>query len=458
MHVLKWESKNLIALSTQIREWLTSKVAANVMQEGQMLAVLSTLLAAKTLPEPFATASELIDSAWTTAVDRSYKTGKLLAELFLKGLQGNRPVTLVGFSLGARVIFKCLQCLAEAKGDNAGLVERVVLLGAPVSIKDEKWEDARKMVARRFINIYNSSDWTFGIIFRARQVVGGHNLAFTSMSKCGPHLTIVCVLSTGLAGIQPIELPGIENVDATEFMEGHCSYIWKTKQIFRQLDVDNYNPVCKTKPYQPSFRLSIGNSTNQIGLNLLEPMDGGMISATVKASSFHLLSAFRPIFSFVSLPLCPFILGVYKQNGSCRGTQSSKLSGEEGRKVKQINDEINDGFDANLRESELRKSSTCHRESVSTDVLPIDPLVSLANRLLSSPLFFQPSFPFQQVLDSVEMSFFFKDQSINGLYLYTLTFIGTHALVELLSQSEFNTKDSTLSPTEALRSDFNNPC
>ncbi|XP_039050193.1 transmembrane and coiled-coil domain-containing protein 4-like [Hibiscus syriacus] len=142
MHVLKWESKNLIALSTQIREWLTSKVAANVMQEGQMLAVLSTLLAAKTLPEPFATASELIDSAWTTAVDRSYKTGKLLAELFLKGLQGNRPVTLVGFSLGARVIFKCLQCLAEAKG--AGLVERVVLLGAPVSIKDEKWEDARK--------------------------------------------------------------------------------------------------------------------------------------------------------------------------------------------------------------------------------------------------------------------------------------------------------------------------
>jgi hypothetical protein len=28
----------------------------------------------------------------------------------------------------------------------AGLVERVVLLGAPVSIKDENWEDARKVV------------------------------------------------------------------------------------------------------------------------------------------------------------------------------------------------------------------------------------------------------------------------------------------------------------------------
>lgn len=81
-------------------------------------------------------------------------------------------MTLVGFSLGARVIFKCLECLAETGGNGtinilffynsislvamliisqicytstAGLVERVVLLGAPVSIKDEKWEDARKV-------------------------------------------------------------------------------------------------------------------------------------------------------------------------------------------------------------------------------------------------------------------------------------------------------------------------
>ena len=28
----------------------------------------------------------------------------------------------------------------------AGLVERVVLLGAPVSIKDENWDEARKVV------------------------------------------------------------------------------------------------------------------------------------------------------------------------------------------------------------------------------------------------------------------------------------------------------------------------
>ncbi|KAB2089897.1 hypothetical protein ES319_A03G091900v1 [Gossypium barbadense] len=143
-YVLKWESKNLIALNAGITEWITSKVASNLLQGGAMLTVLSTLLAEEPLPAALLAASDLIDSAWAIAVDRSDKAGKLLAELLISGLQGHRPVTLIGFSLGARVILKCLQCLAETQGDNAGLVERVILLGAPIPIKDEKWEDARK--------------------------------------------------------------------------------------------------------------------------------------------------------------------------------------------------------------------------------------------------------------------------------------------------------------------------
>ncbi|KHG10124.1 Transmembrane and coiled-coil domain-containing 4 [Gossypium arboreum] len=151
-YVLKWESKNLIALNAGITEWITSKVASNLLQGGAMLTVLSTLLAEEPLPAALLAASDLIDSAWAIAVDR--------------------PVTLIGFSLGARVILKCLQCLAETQGDNAGLVERVILLGAPIPIKDEKWEDARKMVAGRFVNVYHTNDWTLGIIFRARQEIG----------------------------------------------------------------------------------------------------------------------------------------------------------------------------------------------------------------------------------------------------------------------------------------------
>ncbi|MBA0555975.1 hypothetical protein Golob_026118, partial [Gossypium lobatum] len=313
-YVLKWESKNLIALNAGIMEWITSKVASNLLQGGAMLTVLSTLLAEEPLPAALLAASDLIDSAWAIAVDRSDKAGKLLAELLISGLQGHRPVTLVGFSLGARVILKCLQCLAETQGDNAGLVERVVLLGAPIPIKDEKWEDARKMVAGRFVNVYHTNDWTLGIIFRARQVIGNirtdrrdtasgpafctvrmvthrltthvpctpngrnhpsfttqwdlllsHQILTDTLSSRGttresrlsykdPKVSTFSVLSTGLAGIQPVQFRGIENVDATEYVEGHCSYLWMTKEILRQLDVDNYNAIFRTtqqaKPLQ----------------------------------------------------------------------------------------------------------------------------------------------------------------------------------------------------------------
>ncbi|KAL5778132.1 hypothetical protein ACOSP7_011058 [Xanthoceras sorbifolium] len=236
-YALMWETKNLIALSTSIEDWLTSKVAMELMKEGAMMTILSTLLAALALPATLVTAADLIDSQWAIAVDRSDQAGMLLAEVLLKGLQGNRPVTLVGFSLGARVIFKCLQCLAET-GDNAGLVERVVLLGAPISINNEKWEDARKMVAGRFVNAYSTNDWTLAIVYRAS------------------------LLSQGLAGIQAIDIAGIENlsphspsflhcVDVTELIEGHSSYLHITKQILEQLDLENYYPVFRTTLAKP---------------------------------------------------------------------------------------------------------------------------------------------------------------------------------------------------------------
>ncbi|KAM5565036.1 hypothetical protein ABKV19_019191 [Rosa sericea] len=218
-YALWWESKNLVALSTAIQDWLTSRIALELMKEGAMLTVLNTLVAAFAMPATLVTASDLIDSKWAIAVDRSDKAGKMLAEVLLKGLQGNRPVTLIGFSLGGRVIFKCLECLAESEGNNAGLVERVVLLGAPVSIEDENWEDARKMVAGRFVNAFSTNDWTLGVAFRAS------------------------LLSQGLAGIQAVNVPGIENVDVTQFVEGHSSYLWKTKQILELLELESYYPV-----------------------------------------------------------------------------------------------------------------------------------------------------------------------------------------------------------------------
>ncbi|KAJ9703645.1 hypothetical protein PVL29_005099 [Vitis rotundifolia] len=217
-YALQWESKNLIAVSTAIQDWLTSSIALSMMKQGAMLTVLSTLMTALAWPATLLAATDFIDSKWTIALDRSDKAGKLLAEVLQKGLQGNRPVTLIGYSLGARVIFKCLQYLAETE-QNAELVERVVLLGAPISFRDENWEVARKMVAGRFVNAFSTNDWTLGVAFRAN------------------------LLTKGLAGIQPVDVPGIENVDVTELIEGHSSYLWVTQDILDRLELDTYYPV-----------------------------------------------------------------------------------------------------------------------------------------------------------------------------------------------------------------------
>ncbi|KAL6659957.1 hypothetical protein ACP70R_002079 [Stipagrostis hirtigluma subsp. patula] len=217
-YILQWESKHIIAVSTAIQDWLTSRLAMELMKQGAMRTVLSGLLAAFAWPATLLAATDFIDSKWSVAIDRSDKAGKMLAEVLVKGLHGNRPVTLIGFSLGARVIFKCLQELALSS-DNEGLVERVVLLGAPVSVKGERWEPARKMVAGRFVNVYSRDDWILGVTFRAS------------------------LLTQGLAGIQAIDVPGVENVDVTELVDGHSSYLSAAQQILEHLELNTYYPV-----------------------------------------------------------------------------------------------------------------------------------------------------------------------------------------------------------------------
>ncbi|CAI0392928.1 unnamed protein product [Linum tenue] len=228
-YALQWESRHLIAVSTAVQDWFTSTIASQLMRQGAMMTVMATLMAALYLPTTLLAATSFIDSTWTIAIDRTDKAGKLLAELLLNGLQGNRPVTLVGYSLGARVILKCLQTLAETES-SAEVVERVVLLGAPIAIKDENWEAARKMVAGRFVNAYSTNDWMLGIAFRAS------------------------LLTQGLAGIQPVDVPGIENVDVTEYIEGHSSYLWITQDILERLEMDTYFPVFRNSPLSPGRR------------------------------------------------------------------------------------------------------------------------------------------------------------------------------------------------------------
>ncbi|KAK5020345.1 hypothetical protein LTR16_012611, partial [Cryomyces antarcticus] len=67
--------------------------------------------------------SRIIDNPFSVAKARSEKAGEVLADALVNKAQGERPVTLIGYSLGARVIYTCLTKLAERKA--FGLIESV---------------------------------------------------------------------------------------------------------------------------------------------------------------------------------------------------------------------------------------------------------------------------------------------------------------------------------------------
>ncbi|KAL3031808.1 hypothetical protein AAZX31_02G048400 [Glycine max] len=69
-YALQWESENLIAVSTAIQDWLTSKLAMELMKRGAMMTVLSSLLTALAWPAALLAATDFIDSKWTIAINR----------------------------------------------------------------------------------------------------------------------------------------------------------------------------------------------------------------------------------------------------------------------------------------------------------------------------------------------------------------------------------------------------
>jgi hypothetical protein len=143
--------------------------------------------------------SYLIDNPWTVSLARADATGLILADSLIDRNLGVRPVTLVGFSLGSRVIFSCLKELA--KRGATGLIQNVYMFGSPVVAHKDEYIRARSIVSGRFVNGYATNDWILGYLFRATS--GGIRR---------------------VAGLNKVEVAGIENRDITEWVPGHMAY------------------------------------------------------------------------------------------------------------------------------------------------------------------------------------------------------------------------------------------
>lgn len=104
-------------------------------------------------PLSILTVGSVVDNPWSVCCRRATEVGHHLAELLLSRQQGNRPVTLLGYSLGARVIYHCLMDMSKDK-KGQGIIEDVVLLGAPVAGSPKEWKQMSKIVSGRIINGY----------------------------------------------------------------------------------------------------------------------------------------------------------------------------------------------------------------------------------------------------------------------------------------------------------------
>lgn len=77
-----------------------------------------------------------------------------------------------GFFIRRMSYIQVFTTLAES-GDNEELIERVILFGTPILRKAEEWENARKMVVGRFVNVYSDNDWILRVTFCASLLTQG---------------------------------------------------------------------------------------------------------------------------------------------------------------------------------------------------------------------------------------------------------------------------------------------
>eukprot|EP00124_Ichthyophonus_hoferi_P002761 Ihof_evm2s203 gene=Ihof_evmTU2s203 len=168
---VRWESHELGQLGQFLVNTLGSKAIGFATVQILQTTVLHTLLAAVAWPATLLSAGEVIDNSWARCAHRADTAGIVLADTLAARVQGHRPVVLIGYSLGARMIFACLEELARRKVPVKGLVEDVYLFGAPVPNDIERWQTARNVVAGRFVNCYTQDDWILGFLYRSLSAV-----------------------------------------------------------------------------------------------------------------------------------------------------------------------------------------------------------------------------------------------------------------------------------------------
>ena len=205
--------KEIIARTSEPRSpFLNDSTCRDANRHG---AVYSRLLEDR-WPAGLLKISKVIETPWINGMIRAEKVGNALADIIMSKAHGERGVSLIGYSIGARAIYACLTTLAERRA--FGLVENAVLMGTPAPAETAVWCTMRSVVTGRLVNVYSENDYILGFLSRTSS------------------------FHYGVAGLQRIPgVDGVENVDISAKVSGHLRYQYLIGSILQHIgweDID----------------------------------------------------------------------------------------------------------------------------------------------------------------------------------------------------------------------------
>ncbi|KAH6891093.1 hypothetical protein B0T10DRAFT_595224, partial [Thelonectria olida] len=207
---LRWDMTILLNLGSALETITKSTAWSMAKKEITTRTIFSSLMEA-TWPAGLMKISKIIDNPWSLGMVRAEKAGVVLADVLMRNkIQGDRPISLLGYGLGARSIYICLMALAERR--QFGVIESVILMGTPAPSESRVWLTLKSVVSGRLINVYSENDYLLGFLYRTS------NIHF------------------GVAGLQKIQgADGVENHDVSRLVTEHLRYSSLTGKILKDV-------------------------------------------------------------------------------------------------------------------------------------------------------------------------------------------------------------------------------
>ncbi|KAF3480507.1 DUF726 domain-containing protein [Arthroderma uncinatum] len=211
---LRWELHALLRLGSSLMTFVRNTAWTFAGRTVLSKTALAPVVGAVMLPVTISRISYIIDNPFNVAKVRADKAGQILADALINKAQGERSVTLIGYSLGARVIFSCLIALAKRRA--FGLIESAILIGSPTPSTTSHWRLMRSVVSGRLVNVYSETDGILQFLYRANS------------------------MQLDIAGLEAIPgLKSVENYNVTDIVSSHLQYQFSIGKILQRIGFDH---------------------------------------------------------------------------------------------------------------------------------------------------------------------------------------------------------------------------